>query len=150
MKHISVQFSSVAQSCPLLCDPMNRRMPGLPSITISWSSLRLTSIESVIPSSHLILCRPLLLLPPIFPSTRVFFPMSQFFASGKEKYWSFSFSITPSNGYSGPISSPCIPRDSQESSLTPHFKSINSSELSFLYSTALTCIYDYLKNHSFD
>ena len=58
--------------------------------------------------------------------------MSQFFASGKEKYWSFSFSITPSNGYSGPISSPCIPRDSQESSLTPHFKSINSLVLRFL------------------
>ena len=68
----SVQFSSVAQSCPTLCDPMNRSTPGLPVITNSQSSLRLTSIKSVIPFSHLILCRPLLLLPPIPPSIRVF------------------------------------------------------------------------------
>ena len=65
----SVQFSSVAQSCPTLCDPVNRSMPGLPIITNSQSSLRLTSIESVIPSSHLIICGPLLLLPPIPPSS---------------------------------------------------------------------------------
>ena len=56
---VSLQFSSVAQSCPTPCDPMNRSMPGLPVITISQSSLRLTSIESVMPSSHLILSRPL-------------------------------------------------------------------------------------------
>ena len=63
--HSSVQFSSVAQSCPTLCDPMNRSTPGLPALVItnSRSSLRLPSIESVMPSSHLILCRPLLLLP---------------------------------------------------------------------------------------
>ena len=67
----SVQFSSVAQSCPTLFDPMNCSMPSLP-ITISWSSLRLTSIESVMPSSHLILCCPLFLLPPIPPIIRVF------------------------------------------------------------------------------
>ena len=66
------QFSSVAQSCPTLCDPMNHSMPGPPSITNSQSSLRLTSIESVMPSSHLILCHPLLLLPPIPPSITVF------------------------------------------------------------------------------
>ena len=68
----SVQFSSVAQSCPTLCDPMNCSTPGLLSITISQSSLRLTSIESVMPSSHLILGRPLLFLPLIPPSIRVF------------------------------------------------------------------------------
>ena len=68
----SVQFSSVAQSRPTLCDPMNCSTPGLLSITNSRSSLKLTSIESVMPSSHLILCRPLLLLPPIPPSIRVF------------------------------------------------------------------------------
>ena len=68
----SVQFSSVAQSCLTLCNPMNRaRQPSL-SITNSQSSLKLMSIESVMPSSHLILCRPLLLLPPIPPSMRVF------------------------------------------------------------------------------
>ena len=66
------QIISVAQSCPTLCDPMNRSTPGLLSITNSWSSLRLTSIESVMPSSHLILCCSLLLLPPIPPSIRVF------------------------------------------------------------------------------
>ena len=66
------QFSSVAQSCPTLCDPMNRSTPGLLFITISRSSLRLTSVESVMPSSHLILCHPLFLLPPIPPSIRVF------------------------------------------------------------------------------
>ena len=63
--HISsVYFSSVAQSCLTLCDPMNRITPGLPVITNSWRSLTLTSIESAMPSSHLILCPPLLLLPP--------------------------------------------------------------------------------------
>ena len=69
----SVQFSSVAQSCPTLHNPMNRaaRQASL-SITNSRSSLKLTSIESVVPSSHLILCHPLLLLPPIPPSIRVF------------------------------------------------------------------------------
>ena len=67
-----VQFSSVSQLCPTLCDPMNCSTPGLLSITNSWSSLRLMSIESVMPSSHLILCRPLLILPPIPPSIRVF------------------------------------------------------------------------------
>src|SRR5574340_257238 len=65
-----VQFSSVAQSCPTLCDPMNRSMPGLPVHHQLRSSLRLTSIESVMPSSHL--CRPLLILPPIPPIIRVF------------------------------------------------------------------------------
>ena len=67
-----VQFSSVSQLCPTLCDPMNCSTPGLLSFTNSWSSLRLMSIESVMPSSHLILCRPLLILPPIPPSIRVF------------------------------------------------------------------------------
>ena len=75
----SVQFSSVTQSCLTLCDPMNRSMPGLPAITNSRSSLKLMPIESVIPSSHLSLCHPLLLLPPIPPSISVF-PVSQLFA----------------------------------------------------------------------
>ena len=72
LKH-SVQFNSVTQSCPTLCNPMNHtaRQASL-SITNSQSSLRLTSIKSVMPSSHLILCRPLRLLPPIPPSIRVF------------------------------------------------------------------------------
>ena len=73
------------------------------SITNSLSLLKLMSIESVMPSNHLILCCPLLLLPSIFPSIRVF-QMSQFFASGGQKYWSFSFIISPSNEYPGLIS----------------------------------------------
>ena len=97
------QFSSVAQLCPTLCDPMNRSMPGPLSITNSWSSLRLTSIESVMPSSHLILCHPLFLLPPIPPSIRVFSNESTLRMKWP-KYWSFSFSINPSNEYSGLIS----------------------------------------------
>ena len=68
----TVQFSSVAQLCPTLCDPMNRSTPASLSITNSQSSLRLRSIQSVMPSSHLILGRPLILLPPIPPSIRVF------------------------------------------------------------------------------
>ena len=73
------------------------------SITNSWSSLRLTTIESVMPSSHLILCRPLLLLPPIPPSIRVF-PNESTLHKRWPKYWSFSFSISPSNEHPGLIS----------------------------------------------
>ena len=98
----SLQFSSVTQSCLTLCDPMNRSMPGLPVHHISRSSLRLTSIESVMPSSHLILGRPLL-LPPIPPSIRVFFNESTLLMRWP-KYWSFSFSIIPSKEIPGLIS----------------------------------------------
>ena len=101
--HPSGQFSSVAQSCPTLCDPMNRITPGLVSITNSWSSLRFKSIESVMPSSHLILCRPLLLLPPIPPSIRVFSNESTL-RMRWPKYQSFSFSIIPSKEIPGLIS----------------------------------------------
>ena len=100
--HFLIQFSSVTQSCPALCDPMDARQASL-SITNSRSLLKLMSIESVIPSNHLMLCRPLLLLASIFPSIRVFFQMSQFFTSWP-KYWNFRFSISSSNEYSGLIS----------------------------------------------
>ena len=76
------------------------------SITNSRSSLKLMSIESVMPSSHLILCRPLLLLPPISPSIRVFSNESALHIRWL-KYWSFSFNISPSNEYSGLVGSPC-------------------------------------------
>ena len=98
----SVKFSSVAQSCPTLCNPMNRNTPSL-SITNSRSLPKLMSIESVMPSSHLILCRPLLLLPPIPPSIRVFSNGSPL-CMRWPKYWSFSFSISPSNEHPGLIS----------------------------------------------
>ena len=97
------QFSSVAQSCPTLCDPMNRSMLGLPVHPNSRSSLRFTSIESMMPSSHLILCHPLLLLPPIPPSIRVFSNESTL-RMRQPRYWSFSFSITPSKEIPGLIS----------------------------------------------
>ena len=114
------------------------------SITNSWSLLKLMSIKSVMPSSHLILCRPLLLLPPVPPSIRVFSSESALHIRWPE-YWSFSFSISPSNEYSGLISLrivvyPCSPRDSQGSSPTPQFKSISFLALSFLYGPTLTSI----------
>ena len=79
------QFSSVAQSCLTLCDPMNRSTPGLPVHHQLPSSLRLMSIESVMLSSHLILCHPLLLLPPIPPSIRVFSNESTLILRGPQK-----------------------------------------------------------------
>ena len=97
------QFSSVAQSCPTLCNPMDCSTPGFPVITNSQSLLKLMSIKSVMPSNHLILCCPLLLLPSIFPSIRVFSNESVLCIRWP-KYWSFSFSISPSNEYSGLIS----------------------------------------------
>ena len=99
----SVQFSSVTQSCLTLCDPMIAAHQASLSITNSWSSHRLTSIKSVMPSSHLILCRPLLLLPPIAPSIRVFSSESTL-CMRRPKYWSFSFSIIPSKEIPGLIS----------------------------------------------
>ena len=98
------QFSSVAQSCPTLCNPMNRTYQASMSITNSRSSLRLASIESVMLSSHLILCHPLLLLPPIHPSIKVFSNESTL-RMRWPKYWSFSFSIIPSKEIPGLISS---------------------------------------------
>ena len=116
------------------------------SITNSQSSLRLTSI----------LCRPLHLLPPIPPSIRVFSNESTLHMRWP-KYWSFSFSIisfqrNPKTDLlqNGLVGSPCSPRDSQQSSPTPQFKSINSSALSLLHSPTLTSIHDHRKNHSLD
>ena len=98
----TLQFSSVAQSCPILCDPMDCSTPGLPVHHQSQSLPKLMSIESVMPSNHLILCRPLL-LPSLFPSIRVFSNESALHIRWPN-YWSFSFNISPSNEYSGLIS----------------------------------------------
>ena len=97
------QFSSVSQSCLTLCNPMDCSTPGFPSTTNSRSSLKLMSIELVMPSNHLILCCPLLLLPSIFPSISVFSNESVIRVRWP-KYWSFSFNISPSSEYSGLIS----------------------------------------------
>ena len=93
---------SASKPCLTLCNPVNFSMPGFPVLTVTQSLLKLMSIESVMPSNRLILCRCLLLLPLIFPSIKVF---SNELAPHIRwpKYWSFSFSISPSNEYSGLI-----------------------------------------------
>ena len=121
--------------------------------TNSQNLLKLLSFKSVMPSNHLILCCPL--LPSIFPSIRVFSNESVLCIMWP-MYWSFSFSISPSNEYSRLISfridwfDLAVQEIFKESSPTPQFKSINSSVLSFLYSPTLTSIHDYWKNHSFN
>ena len=144
------QFSSVTQSqCPTLLQAHGLARQASLSITNSCSLPRLMSIELVMPSHHLIFCH-LLLLPSIFPSIRVFSDESVL-PIRWPKYWSFSFSISPSNEYSGLISFRMDwLRDSQGSSPTPQFRSISSSVLNFLYSPTLTSIHDYWKNHTFD
>ena len=131
----SVLFSSVTQSC-LFATPWTAAHESSLSITNSWSLLKLMSIESVMPSNHLILCCPLLLLPSIFPSIRVFSNESVLCIRWA-KYWSFSFSISPSNEYSGLISfrmdwlDLLAVQETLKTSPTPQFKSINSSVLAF-------------------
>ena len=97
------QFSSVIQSCLTLCNPMNRSMPGLPVHHQLPEPTQTHVIGSVMPSNNLILCRPLLLLPSIFPSIRVFSNESALHIRWP-KYWSFSFNISPSNKHPGLIS----------------------------------------------
>ena len=101
-KFASVQFSSVTQSYPTLYDPMDCTTQGLP-VHHSQNLLKLMSIESVMPSNHLIFCDPLHLLPSIFPSIRVFSNESALRIRWP-KYWSFSFNISPCNKHSGLLS----------------------------------------------
>ena len=126
------------------------------SFTISWSVLKLMSIESVMPSNHVILCHLLLLLPSVFPSIRVF-SNELAFRIRWLKYWSFSFSISPSNEYSGFISFRidwfdlfAVP-GTLKCLLQHHsLKNISSFVLSLLYGPTLISVHDYWKNHSFD
>ena len=130
--------------------PWTEACQGSLPFTISQSLLKLMSIELVMPSNHLILCCPLLLLPSIFPSIRVFSTESVLCIRWP-KYWSFSFSISPSNKYSGLISfridwlDLLAVQEIQESSPAPQFKSIKSLVLSFLNGPTLTFIRDYWK-----
>ena len=151
---MGISSSSVAQSCPTLCNPLNYSTPGLPvhhwlpeftQTHVHWVNDAIQP-SSVVPfSSHL----------QSFPASGSF-PMSQLFTSGGQSIGvSASTSALPMNtqdwsplGWTGWIS--FSPRDSQESSPTPQFKSINSSVLSFLYSPTLTFIHDYWKNQSLD
>ena len=128
------------------------------STTNSQSLPKPMSIELMMPSSHLILSHPLLLLTSIFPSIRVFSNESAVCIRWP-KYWSFGFNISPSNEHPGLISFRALgwtgwislqSKGLSESSPTPQFKSINSSVLSFPYSSTLTSIHDHWKNHSLD
>ena len=159
---ISVQFNSVPQSCPTLCNPMDCSMPGLAvhHQLAEFTQTHVHGVGDIIQPPH-----------PLSSPSPPTFNLSQHQGLFSEsvlhirwpKYWSFSFSISPSNEYSGLTSFRMdwldllavqgtlkSPRDSQESSPTPQFKSINSSTLSFLYGPTLTPIHDNWKNHSFD
>ena len=120
------------------------------SFTTSWSMLKLISINLIMPSNHLILCCPLLLLPLIFPSIRVFSNELDLCIRWT-KYWNFDFQWIFRVDFllDWLVWSPCCPKDSQESP-APQFKSINSLALSLLYGLALTSIHDYWNNHGFD
>ena len=133
------QFSSVAQSCPTLCHPMNLRTPGLPvhHQFLEFTQIHVHRVSDAIQPSHPL--SPLLVLPSMPPSIRVFSNESTLRMTW-QKYWSFSFTIVPSKEIPGPISfrmdwlDLLAVRGTQESSPTPQFKSINSLVLSFLHS----------------
>ena len=149
----SVQFSRSVVSDS--ATPWTAAHQSSLSITNAQSLFKLMSSESVMPSKYIILCWPLLLLPSIFPSIRVF-PNESALHIRWPKYWSFSFNISPSNEHPGLISfrmdwlDLLAVQGTQESSPTPQFKSINFSALSFLYSPTLTSIRDHWKNDSPD
>ena len=145
-------FSSVQSlSCvQLFVTPWTVARQASLSITSSQSLLKLISIELVMPSNHLILCHPLLILPSVFPSIRVFSKESVLCIKWS-KYWSFSFSISPFNVYSGLISFrtawfDLLAVQGTLKSLLQH----HSSKASILWCSTLTSIHDYWKNHTFD
>ena len=149
-----VQFSSVTQSCPTLCNPMNRSMPGFPvhHHLPESTQTHVHQVSDAIQPFH-----PLFLLSPIHLSIRVFFNESV--NSSHEVAKVLEFQLQHHSFQRNPradllqyelVGSPFSPRDSQESSPTPQFKSINSSALGFLYSPTLTSIHDHWKNHSLD
>ena len=152
----SVQFSCSVMSDSLQPHGQQNTRPPCPSPTPgACSNSCALSRWCHLTSNRLIICCPLLLLPSIFPSIRGF-SVESVLCIRWPKYWSFLFSISPSNEYSGLISfridwlDLLAVQDSQESSPEPQFKSINSSALSFLYSPTLTSINDYWESHSFD
>ena len=154
--HPDIQFSSVTQSCPTLCDPMNHSMPGLPvhhqfpestQTHVHW-------VNDAIQPSHP-LSSP---SPPALNLSQhqgLFNCVSSSHQVAKVlefqlQHQSFQWTLRTDLHYDGLVGSPCSLRDPQESSPTPQFKSINSSALSFLYSPSLTSIHDHWKNHSLD
>ena len=150
-----MQFSSVAQSCPTPCNSMSHSMPGLPVHHQMPESTQIHTTESVMPSNHLILCRPLLILPSIFPSIRVFSNESALCISWP-KYWSFSFSISPSNEHPGPISfrmdwlDLLAVQGTLKSLLQHHSSKASIFWCSDFFIVQLSHPHDYWKNHSLD
>ena len=145
----SVQFSSVQllSRVRLFVTPWTTARQASLSITNSWSSLKLMSTESVMPSRHLILCRPLPLLASISPSIR-FFSNESVLCIRWPKYWSFSFSVSPSNEHPGLISfrMDCLdPLAVQRTLLQHHSSKTSILRLSFLYSPTLTSTHDQWK-----
>ena len=152
----SVQFSSVSQSCPTLCNPMNRSMPGLPvhHQLPEFTQTHVHRVNDAIQPSY-----PQSSPSPPAPNPSQNQGLFEWVNSSHEvaKVVEFqlqhhSFQRTPRTDLlqNGLVGSPCRPRDSQESSPTPQFKSINSSALSLLHSPTLTSIHDHWKNHSLD
>ena len=156
INQVSVQFSSVSQWCPTLCDPMNRSTPGLP-VHHQLPEFTQTQVHRVRDANPAISSSvvPFFSCPQALPASESF-PTSQLFAwGGQSTGVSALASFLPKKSQDWSPSertgwSLCSPRDSQESSPTPQFKSINSSALSFLHSPTLTSIHDHWKNHSLD
>ena len=153
---VCVSNSVHSLSCVLLfVTPWTTARLASLSITSSRSLLKLMSIKSVMPSNHFILCRPLLLLPSVFPSIRVFSSESVLRVRWP-KCWSFRFRISSSNEYSGLISfrmdwfDLLAVQGTLESFLASQFESTSSLIFSFLYSPTLTSIHYHWKNHSLD
>ena len=152
---ISFQFSSVAQLCPPLCDPMNRSTPGLPvhHQLPEFTQTHVHQVSDAIQPSH-----PLSSPAPPAPNPSQHQCLFQWVNSSHEvakvlefQLWHHSFQRNSgADLQNGQVGSPCSPRDSQESSPTPQFKGINSFALSFLHSPTLTSIHDHWKNHSLD
>ena len=152
----SVQFSPFAQSCPTLCDPMNRSTPGLPihHQLPEFTQTHVHRVSDAIQPSH-----PRSSPPPPAPNPSQHQTLFQWVNSSHEvakvpelqlQHHSFQRNPRVDLLQNGLVGSPCSPRDSQESSPTPQFKSINTSMLSLLHSPTLTSIHDHRKNHSLD
>ena len=146
---VLVQLLSYVQ---LFATPWTSALQASLSFAVSWSLLKLMSIESVMPCNHLIFCCPLLFLPSIFPSIKVFSSETVFTSDGS--IIGTSASVLPMYIQSwfpvGLTDLPCFPRESQESSPALQLESINSLALLLLYGSTLISIHGYLKKHSFD
>ena len=149
-------FSSVAQLCPTLCNPMNRSTPGLP---VHHQLLEFTQTHVHLVSDAIQLSHPLSSPSPPVPNPSQHQSLFQWVNSSHEVAKVLEFQLRHHSLQRDPradllqnglVGSPCSPRDSQESSPTPQFKTINSSALSFLHSPTLTSIHDHWKNHSLD